>query len=134
MISFAAFVATRLYDYVTVDRGAGRQCVDLVEDYVASCHGLPHIPGNAIDLYANADHALYIKVMNTPNNYPAQGDVVIWSQTPALSIGPYGHCAVAIAADVNHLVTLDQDYPLMSRVDVVAHSYVGVYGWLRVRP
>lgn len=134
MISFAEFVSTRIYDYVTVDAGVGRQCVDLVEDYIAAVHGLAHIPGNAIDLYANADHGHWIKVGNLPANFPAPGDVVTWRQTPALGIGPDGHCAVVLLADVNYLVTLDQDWPPGARVEVVVHSYVGVFGWLRVRP
>lgn len=134
MISFAEFLATRLYDYVTVDAGPGRQCVDLVEDYIAAVHGLVHIPGNAIDLYPNADHAKWIKIANSAQNFPALGDVVTWRATPALGISSYGHCAICLLADDTHLVTLDQDWPPGARVEFVVHGYAGVIGWLRARP
>lgn len=133
MISFASFVATRLGTRDEVDLIGSAQCVDLINDYVAAVLVQPHIPGNAIDLYANAPIAFYAKTPNGPSNFPQAGAVVVWDETPELSIGPYGHTALALLADSQRLVSLDQDWPPGAAVSVVVHDYRGVHGWLTRR-
>ena len=130
MITFATFVATRLGQSDQVDHIGSGQCVDLVNDYVAAVWGRPHLVGNAVDLFGNAPAVAYLKTRNAPANWPPIGAVVTWDPTPAVGIGPYGHCALCLLADRERLVTLDQDWPPGARVSVVVHDYRGVHGWL----
>lgn len=134
MMTFAAFVAARLGTFDTFDRIGSAQCVDLVEDYVETVLGKMHIGGNAVDLYDNSNPRQWTRILNGPANFPFPGGVVTWVPTPSLGIGQYGHCGLALLADADHLITLDQDWPPGAPVSVVVHTYTGVHGWLQPRP
>lgn len=133
-MTFAQFVASRLGTLDEFDGIGSGQCVDLVEDYVVTVLHQSKIPGNAVDLYANADPRRYTKIANTPTNFPLSGDIVIWGLAPSLSIGVYGHCALAVLADMTTLLSLDQNWPEGARVALCEHYYSGVHGWLRPHP
>jgi surface antigen len=106
-----------------VNRG---QCVGLIEVWLTA-NKKPHIPGNAVDLLANADLKVYKKFGNTPTNIPLVGAVVCWNATWG---GGYGHTAVVVAANVNQLVVFEQNDPTGAPPVVATHNYNGVAGWL----
>lgn len=106
-----------------INRG---QCVGLVEVWLDAL-GKPHIPGNAVDLLANAPAEGYKVTMNDPTNYPVAGDIVCWNGTWG---GGYGHTAVVIAANANELLTLEQNDPEGAPVNIGVHDYSGVQGWI----
>ena len=105
------------------------QCVGLVERWV-TLNDHPAIPGNAVDLYANADAGSYAKTPNGPVNYPPKGAIVCWDGTWG---GGYGHCAVVLAANAMQLVVFEQNDPEGAAPLVATHSYGGVSGWLTMR-
>lgn len=109
--------------------GLGGQCVDLVELWWLNW-GLPAVPGNAVDLYVNGPSLGYSATQNTPTNYPAAGDVVIWHEYGPRGISVYGHCAIALMAGENAMLTLDQDWPWGQPTRLNVHDYDGVLGWL----
>jgi hypothetical protein len=92
--------------------------------------GYAEVRANAVDWAGPARVAGWHWVANTPNNYPAPGDVVVWRANVAqLGIGSYGHVAVVVSADQFALVVLQQDWPVGAPVALGAQSYVGVAGW-----
>lgn len=126
VLHWASYYPGRL---ITAPGGAGGQCVDIVNVYV-SARGLPLVRLNAADWARPGTLPGWRWVPNGPANYPALGDVVVWSRdVPALGIGPYGHIAVAMAGDPDRLLSLDQDWPVGSPVALTWHTYKGVAGW-----
>lgn len=109
--------------------GLGGQCVDLVELYCTAVLHRPEIPGSAID-FAGRRLPGFTWVMNTRWNAPRQGDIVVWGPSPTIGTGAAGHVAVALLADGQSLLTLDQNWPTASAVGTVHHpGYDGVLGW-----
>ena len=106
-----------------VNRG---QCVGLVEAWL-DVLGKPHIPGNAKDLLDGADHKVYKVTANLPSNFPQPGAIIVWGGSWG---GGYGHTAVVLAANVNHVVTFEQNDPTGSPPLVATHNYSGVIGWI----
>lgn len=133
MTPLLEFAAARIGRVVDAPGGEGGQCVDLVELWTSAL-GAERIPGNAVDLYANAAASQWQKVSNGPSNYPAAGDIVIWGKSAAVGISAYGHCSICLVADAWWLLTLDQNWPPGAPVAVVLHPYTGVKGWLRRTP
>jgi surface antigen len=127
MIDLATFISKYLGAANTGENPVNRgQCVGLVEVWLTA-NGKPHIPGNAVDLLADADPKFYKKVVNIPTNAPPPGAVVCWNGTWG---GGYGHTAVVVAANVNALVVFEQNDPTGSPPVVATHNYNGVAGWL----
>lgn len=117
--------------FVDFDNVPPASCVDLVNDLCGTVYGSPRWRGNAVDLIAQKQPG-WKWIANTPTNQPRLGDVVVWhANMPTLSIGPYGHTAVCLVANLRELVSLDQDWPLAAPIRTVAHSYLGVAGWQR---
>jgi len=127
MVDLATFIAQHLGKANTGDTPQNRgQCVGLVEVWL-DANKKPHIPGNAVDLLANADPKVYKKTMNIPTNFPPPGAIVCWNNSWG---GGYGHTAVVVAANVMGLVVFEQNDPTGSAPVVATHSYSGVQGWL----
>jgi len=118
--------------FVSAPGGLGGQCVDLVTLW-ASQLGAARIWANAVDLFVVAPDSEWTKVRNTPSNYPAPGDIVVWGPTASLGIGADGHTAIALAADKDALLVLQQNYPTGSMVHLGGFAYAGVIGWLHRR-
>lgn len=109
--------------------GLGGQCVDLVELYCTAVLGVPEVPGNAI-AFAGKKLPGFSWVANTRWNAPRQGDIPVWGPSPTIGTGAAGHVAIALIADGESLLTLDQNWPKGSPVAVVHHAgYDGVLGW-----
>ena len=107
-----------------INRG---QCVGLVEAWL-DLLGKPHIPGNAKDLLSNSQGLdAYKQTINAPVNYPQAGDIIVWG--PTWGAG-YGHTAVVLAANINHVVVFEQNDPAGSPPIVGTHDYSGVLGWI----
>lgn len=102
------------------------QCVGLVERWIDTL-GLPHVWGNAKDLLDNADPARYGIIHNLPENYPAVGDIVVWSNTWG---GGFGHTGIAVTANVMELTAFEQNDPDGSTPHIRRYTYAGVVGWL----
>lgn len=132
MTALLSFIKAHLGRRVTSPGGLGGECVDLIELWLLELNH-PTVPGNAVDLWRNAPTSAYQLVANGPVNAPAPGDVIVWHRAPAVGIGPNGHTAVAVAADSNCILSLDQNWPDGAYVALVVHPYVGVTGWLHPR-
>jgi CHAP domain len=123
------FIAARIGKHVQSVGGVGGQCVDLVEQWAIHL-GAATIPGNAVDLWANAAPTQWIRNPNSPINYPFAGNIVVWHPRDSVGIGPAGHTAIAVYADATWLLTFDQNWPTGSPCNLVLHTYTGVTGWL----
>jgi surface antigen len=91
--------------------------------------GLGIVYGNAKDTYANADPAVYDKVLNIPgdlNNFPPAGAIVVWDSKWG---GGYGHIAVVVSADGNTMQVLEQNDGDNGITHVGQHNYQDVLGW-----
>ena len=133
-MTLAAFIARWLGFACVVDPGGlGPQCVDLVNAW-ALVRGRPRLAGNAAQLLALAPPALWLRTANTPTNVTPAGAVVVWhGNVQGQAIGPDGHTAIALLADVDWLITLDQNWAGKEYAAVVVHPYAGVAGWLTPR-
>ncbi len=112
--------------FVDFDGYYGDQCVDLVQ-VVNRFYGAPALTGNAKDIWNIYPYVNYTKIVNSPDNFPVEGDIVIWGS----GIGPNGHIAVARKGSTGMVLnTFDQNFPIGSRCHSVVHTYNGVLGWL----
>ena len=127
MIDLATFIGQYLGVANTGENSVNKgQCVGLIEVWLTA-NKKPHIPGNAVDLLANADLKVYKMFANKPNNIPPAGAVVCWNATWG---GGYGHTAVVVAANVSQLVVFEQNDPTGAPPVVRTHNYNGIAGWL----
>jgi len=127
MINLATFIATYLGVANTGDNPVNRgQCVGLVEQYL-DANKKPLIAGNAKDLLNNADVRAYKVFHNTPTNVPPAGAILVWDASWGAG---YGHTAIVVAANVNHVAVFEQNDPAGSPPIVATHGYQGVLGWI----
>lgn len=105
------------------------QCVGLVEVWWAA-NKKPWVPGNAVDLMANAPKLVFSITDNEPDNAPKAGDVVCWDGSWGAGDG---HTAVVVAATRYMLVVFEQNDPEGSPPVVATHDYSGVEGWISMR-
>ncbi len=105
------------------------QCVGLVAVYIDSLT-LPHIWGDAKDLFANADEKFFDKVLNTLEAIPQQGDIIVWSSA---FNGTVGHTGIATGtADLKTFEVFEQNDPLGSNSHLKTYpNYKFVIGWLK---
>lgn len=108
--------------------GLGAQCVDLTNLYLLDVVGSPQVRADAAD-WRNRSVVGMRWVDNTPDNAPVFGDIVVWTQYAPHGIGPAGHIAIALVADPNLLLSLDQNWPDGAPVSFRDHDYGGVAGW-----
>lgn len=115
--------------HVAAPGGLGGQCVDLANLYLAHL-GYPAVRANAADWAGPGRVPGWRWTANGPVNAPPAGALVVWrANVPAVGIGPFGHIAIALAADGDGLLTLDQGWPPGAPVSAVLHVYGGVAGW-----
>ncbi len=105
------------------------QCMDLYRFYVSEVLELPQSPGvsGAYQVFDTASTKDYDKIRNTPSGVPKKGDIIIWQK----SYGGYGHIAIVVDANVNGILSFDQNHT--GRLDpcqLVNHNYNLVLGWL----
>jgi hypothetical protein len=74
-MSVQALVAATLGKAIDRDGQFGPQCVDLVEAWIVDDLRRAPIPGNAIDLWKNADRSVWLHVNHEPLNFPRPGAV-----------------------------------------------------------
>jgi hypothetical protein len=124
--SLLLWAGTRL-GVLTGDNAANQgQCVGLVEAWLDHL-GKPHVFGNAKDLLREASTAAYMVVVNTPNNFPKPGDIIVWGSTWG---NGFGHTAIVLAANVYWVAVLEQNDPTGAMPVAATHGYSGVIGWL----
>lgn len=122
------FVARYHGQYLTAPGGAGRQCVDLANQYLIDVWGLAEVHANAVD-WPHAQIAGWRWTANSPANAPGLSALVVWGPYAAHEIGVFGHIALALAANTATLITFDQNWPDGSPCMLTVHDYGGVLGW-----
>lgn len=121
--------------FVDYDKAYGYQCMDIVRQFMKEVLG--YQPYDAIPPVTYAKYAFvkynpkyFSQIKNGKTNFPKNGDIVIWGTYPFVT-GIAGHIAICSRADVNSMITFDQNYPTRSFCKFVHHNYRGVLGWLR---
>lgn len=122
------FAWKHIGDVVTAPNGLGGQCVDLANLWLLEAYGLPHVYADAVN-WRLAHIPGWHWVQNGPTNYPPPGALVVWGPNAPWGIGQAGHIALVLAADANHILTLDQNWPEHAPTSVHLHDYRGVLGW-----
>lgn len=92
--------------------------------------GLAIVYGNAKDTYDNASADVYVKTLNTPDNFPDPGAIIVWDGTWG---GGYGHTAVVVSANVNTFDCLEQNDGDGGITHVGRHDYAHITGWFYPR-
>lgn len=129
--TFANNLVGQSIDY---DGQYGAQCVDLIRHYLRNYFGLTntrnYLPaGNAYQIFLNTNSANFEKIYNNSATVvPQPGDIIFWNS------GTYGHVAIFMSGDANSFISLDQNWPVGSSVQLVDHNYTNVVGWLRYIP
>lgn len=106
------------------------QCVALARQYIQDVLKFPQFStvNSAYQVFDIADTKYYTKIKNTPSGVPKTGDIIIWSK----SYGGSGHIAIVKSADVNGILSFDQNYTGHGELpQLVSHNYSYVMGWLR---
>lgn len=65
-------------------------------------------------------------IPNTANGVPKLGSIAIFDN----KVGPSGHISVVQKADVNSVVSLDQNWNGHSYCEYISHPYDNILGWL----
>ncbi len=142
------FKTTYIGTFLNWDKVAGDQCVDVAKAYIELVQGkrwyatgsVPVADGGAINVFENYPNSMvyaddYELITNNPNDlnqFPVQGDIIIWGEYPGLT-GYDGHIAVVDSANGSSFVSIDQKWGQPLSVRLVNHNYNGVLGWLRVK-
>lgn len=117
---------------IDFDGSWGYQCIDLYRMYVKEVLQFPQSPSviGAKDVWTTYLKDRFERIKKGVSITPKAGDIVIWTSMPGNS---YGHIAVALKSDNKGFISLDQNFPLNSRVHQQYHDYSYVLGWLRKR-
>lgn len=106
------------------------QCVALARQYVNDILKFPQwaTVGSAYQILDIASIKYYTKIRNTLSGVPKKGDIIIWQK----SYGGYGHIAIVVSADINGVLSFDQNHTgNLDPCQLVNHNYNLVLGWLR---
>jgi hypothetical protein len=105
------------------------QCVGLSAVWIEAL-GLPHVWGDACDMFVNADEQFFTKILNTPDAIPQAGDIIIWSKAYN---GTAGHTGIATGtADLKTFECFEQNDPTGSNCHLKTYkNYNYITGWLR---
>src|SRR5690349_19255194 len=127
MMTLQQFIATYTGKPIDVDHVYGPQCVDLANAYARDVLGAPLFAGNAVDIFSMFPTTAYTRAVNTPSNFPAPGDIIIWGG-PNATVGTteYGHIAVCITSTIAAFTSFDQNWPEGSVCHAQPHTYDAV--------
>lgn len=103
------------------------QCVDLAKAWLIESGVMPGNFGwgNAKDWATNYDKSKVKFIKNEASTIPQAGDIAVWD-------GKYGHVAVVLFANVNRLITFDQNYNTKNEpCTFVYHTYKNCLGFIR---
>lgn len=105
------------------------ECVDLARQYIKDVLKAPQWPPveGAADMWDTYPKDAYKRFKCVTGASPQPGDIVIWSR----DMGKYGHVAIALEGHQHFFVSLDQNFPLGSKVHKQQHQYTHVLGWFR---
>ena len=131
------FVDAYIGKKVDFDGQFGAQCVDLFRQYCKDVWNVPHLGGvnGAKDIYLNYEkmpiEAQYTnRVAYTGENYPREGDVVVFK---ASSSNQYGHVAICLYATKTHIMVFEQDGFNQNGAKIGEWGYDRVLGWLSMK-
>ncbi len=124
--------------FINYDGVWGFQCTDLMRQYVKEVFNVnPYtaIPttGSAKNIFKNfKDNKYFKKVLNTPTGVPPKGSIIFFKTSilPPWIYGFDGHVAIVSGADINRMITFDQNYPKRSFCKFVNRNYKDCIGWL----
>jgi hypothetical protein len=116
---------------VDFDGAFGNQCMDLYRQYCKDVLNVPQSPlvAGAVNVWTTYLKQYFIQVPNTPTGIPKLGDILIWGK----GVGPYGHIAICVVADVNSFTSFDQNWPVGTLCHFQQHNYNNLLGWLSPR-
>lgn len=127
------FISVNTGKTIDTDGAYDGQCMDLMHKYLQDVFGYPlsHLAaGAAMNVYLNfasmAGKDKFAQIANTPTAIPQKGDIVFWGA----GVGPYGHVAVVVDADVNGFTSFDQNWNNVQKCELIKHNYNYVLGWL----
>jgi hypothetical protein len=137
-MNFDDFISKWTGKGIDFDGAYGDQCMDLMHQYCVEVLGLTD--GRILAAPAAKDvwntnvfgKDKFDAFQNTPTGVPQKGDIILFGT----EIGAYGHVAIVISADVNNIVSFDQNWNGHSYCEKVTHKYggsQGVLGWLRFK-
>ncbi len=119
---------------VDYDGAYGKQCVDLFRAYHRDVVGSKKQPRGVIgakDFWGRyeTDSELknnYIKIPNTPDFVPREGDVMIWKH------GRFGHIAICTGeGNKSWFKSCDQNWYGKRQIHIIKHNYSNVFGVFR---
>ncbi len=115
------------------------QCVYNVNSYILEClNGVPEIHDNALKFFVDASTDYFDKVVNSPNNAPPKGAIVVMSASVnEPSVDPWGHVCLATGKnpDNNTFGSFSANWPLNAPCHFIDLPYtdipgIDVIGWL----
>lgn len=137
-MNFDSFIAKWNMRGIDFDGAYANQCMDLMHQYCVEVLGLSD--GRILAAPAAKDVWLtnvfgkdkFEAISNTPTGVPQKGDIIFWGT----EVGPYGHVAVVVSANVDSFKSFDQNWSGHQYCEIVTHKYggtKGVLGWLRYK-
>lgn len=129
MMNLAQFVAENNGQGLDFDGYYGDQCVDLVQFWAKNL-GTHTFYGDAKDIIDQAGSD-YIRINNTPDNFPSEGDIVVWRANGKVT-GPAGHVDIAYGNCTRDSYDgFDQNWLGHQYSEIIKnHPYSDVVGWL----
>lgn len=108
-------------------------CKDYIDAYCIALFGNwanTVRPGNAKDVFNNANSDFFYKISSNSGSIPQTGDIIVYN---SWNTNPYGHIAVVIDANNSGAMVVEQDGFQQTPARKVFYSYqsLPVIGWLR---
>jgi hypothetical protein len=125
-VTFERLVATYYGKQANSPYGLGGQCTDWCNLYLGLVRGIPHVYRDAVNWSLPIPGLRFTP--NTPANMPPLGAIVVWGPDAATGVGAAGHVAIALLADAESFLSLDQNWG-GQYVHSLVHNYSGVLGW-----
>jgi hypothetical protein len=139
MQTLQKFIDEKNGKYLDYDGMYGPQCVDLIRYYLRDVLGQsPYAISAAKYAYQMFEKMpeegddTFIKIYNSPKNWPVAGDIVFIKIT-VLGFIYIQHVCLATGGNLKNYISFDQNWPKGKPCMYVNHNYRGCLGWLRPR-
>jgi hypothetical protein len=132
-MTFDYFINKYNGQYIDYDGHYGYQCVDLVRQYLKEVLAVePYVAippvKYAKNVWEKYNPNYFTRITNGRDNFPGNGDIVIWRYYPGVTGWP-GHISVNITGAPMNFISFDQNYKITA-CHRQLHNYKGVMGWL----
>jgi hypothetical protein len=132
-MTFMQWLLTNVGKSIDLDGAYGPQCMDAINSYLENVLLLPHAKGDARDVPSQTFPGMEWRE-NSAINAPRPGSIVVWRPGAhgMVRISQFGHVSISVIADRYGIISADQNWLGVPRLELCLHNYDGVWGWFHL--